>query len=201
MRGYGGDIQGGDMRYAIALLLITSPLLLNCSWRPPDPHKDVAYTVGGDGHFVDRGDGSAEGRFELDLGLVDLQIPGLRRFHFAGLPRETFYVVLELTLPPELPLRVDPRVLSVYTPGGDASIQLSLACNERPVATSEHAELSQWNWSVAYCNPPEVYVYPEPQWWFDADPSDSCEITLDVVEPSTRPAMARLVVTGGGRKT
>jgi hypothetical protein len=133
----------------------------------------------------------------LDLGLVDLQLPGLRSFHFAGLPRGTFYVVLELTLPLELPLRVDPRALSTFTPGGDASIHLSMACNERPVITSEDADLSRWNWSVAYRDPPEVYVYPQPQWWFAADPSNACEIALDVVEPSTRPAMARLVVTGG----
>ena len=188
------------MRYVIALLLITSPLLPSCSWTPPDLHGDVVYTVVSDGHFVDRGDGCAKGRFQLDLGLVDLQIPGPRSLRFAGLPRETFYVVLELTLPPELPLKVEPRALSAFTPGGDASIQLSMTCNERPVITSEDADLSQWNWAVVYRDPPEVYVYPEPQWWFDADPSDSCEITLDVVEPSTRPAMARLVVTGGDWK-
>jgi len=88
----------------------------------------------GDGRYTDKGASTAHNRFELDLGLVDLERSGRSEYRFSDLPSDEFTFGLRLTAPHGERLRHLPK----------ATVRMTLLNERDEVVFDVSGELINW---------------------------------------------------------
>jgi hypothetical protein len=156
----------------------------------------------GDGTFRDHGWFWGSGRFDLDLGELDLTAPGVKRYAMANLPPERMVVGLGFKAV------LTPRP----TDGGvplNSVVHLKLSSSAGTLI-HETRPLTEWIRSELDGFPTFMYCKGLGNTWseepgtawgcvFKPKSGEQYHLTLEVIEPDTRhrDSVARLIVEGG----
>jgi hypothetical protein len=171
----------------------------------------------GDGQLADHGPFAAKDRYVVDLGPMDMMRTGARQYVLGNLPRERFVIGLEIA-------DLRPNQPGVERSKRDGQVRLLLEGPGHSTVIQENEKLGLWTWSFVQ-GETKSFLYREGQqswvrleggamtgtrqdlredegWgsFFSPRPNVEYRLTVEVVEPMSRPASARLLVKGGGWK-
>jgi hypothetical protein len=155
----------------------------------------------GDGHFTDHGFLWGTGRYELDLGAVDLTRPGTYHYTLRNLPEERFAVGLTFGQPGG---STDPMLTS------KATVRLQIRSSGGPLVENEEP-LSEWIHSTGgltyasflYCKGTgDSWSEKAGTSWgciFKPDARRQYDLNLQVLQPDSSSKPAILYMVGGPR--
>jgi hypothetical protein len=170
----------------------------------------------GDGHLTDRGWLNYSGRYTIDLGPLDLAVPGSYSYKLSGLPHAELVVGVAV-------VEDKPNGIGDTKPTHPAQIRVELRNCENQVAILEEGALDTWVQSYALRDANSFYYrqgigkeIPLPDggtrgqrigrkasggWgtYFEAEGGCEYRLKLDVIAPEQSNRPARVVVNGYGR--
>jgi hypothetical protein len=169
----------------LPLLYAVIALLAGCS-------QDIAYK--GPGAFTDRGWWDPDHHYVVELGALDLTKTGSTTLRFTGLPQAHYVIGLQVPLPADKGGAPDSTLVA------DVALQLMRVGEGQVLIIT--GPLRSLDWSPEPKSASSfVYRHDLYESYFDAKPSESYELRVDVntADPSVPPG-SKVVLKSGGWK-
>jgi hypothetical protein len=167
----------------LPLLAAVIALLAGCS-------QDIAYK--GPGLFIDKGWWDPDHHYVVELGALDLTKTGSTTFRFTGLPQAHYVIGLQIPLPADKGGAPDSGLVA------DVALQLMRVGEGQVLIIT--GPLRSLDWSPEPKSASSfVYRHDRYESYFDANPSESYELRVDVntADPSVPPSSKVVLISGG----
>lgn len=156
-------------------------------------------TYEGDGSFIDYGRCSAIGRFNLDLGSVDLSHNYSKIYRIKGLPETKLSLIIFLDSPHPDPLYVIRKDLELHFPvWAEGVATLRLSDTRGLIIFEKKAAIKDWIWSGPIHGKTSELWSPETH--FVPASEQEYFLSIEIQNAHSGSPAAKLVATGGGWK-